>query len=292
MSFRTLVVGLLVMGLFVPVLSHAGGRIVEQSISGQDAAAAPTPQPAPDVYASYDDDAIQTDRPRATRDLTTVGKRTFQVETSFAYEKDTAGAVKTTQYSFPTKLRYGLVDRWEVHVQGNMATFRDSSASNASGFGDFFLGTKWAMLDGGGFLPSVGVIAELGLPTGSNNVSGNALQPRGGGILAWDLPWEFQFDANLGMDVPPKDAAGDRVVRLTYGTALARPLPVFGDRMTAFVELAGATPLTSGKSGTHQAGTGLGFRIKDNMQIDSFARLGLNKAAPNFQTGLGCSWRM
>lgn len=272
------VMGIAVVGLMAPVRTEAREQ--------------PDALPAPQVYASFDDTEIRTDRPRVTRNLGTVGKKTFQVETSFAYENDSAGAVRTTQYTFPTKLRYGLVDRWDVHVQGNMATLRDSTTGNANGFGDFFLGTKWSALDGGGFLPSIGVLAELGFPTGSNNVSGNALQPRGGAILAWALPWEFTFDSNLGVDLPPRDAAGDRFLRMTYGTALERALPWFGERLAAFVEFAGAVPLRSRKSGVHQAGTGLGLRIKENMQVDSFARLGLSAAAPNFQTGLGFSWRL
>ncbi len=296
----------MVMASVVGVASPSFARIQERSITTQDlrtgnatASRAPTPttristaSAAPEGYASFDDDSLETERPRITRGLDTVGKKTFQVETSFAYENDRAGAVRSTQYSFPTKLRYGIVEKWEVQVLGNMATFRDSNAGDASGFGDLFLGTKWSALEGGGMLPSLGVVGELGLPTGSNNLSGNTVQPRGNAIFAWQLPWELGLDANLGMDLPPKDGVGDRFARVTYGTAVGRRLPFFSERMTTFVEFAGATPLKSGKKGTHQAGTGLGLRIKDNMQLDSFARVGLNSAAPNFQTGMGFSWRM
>ncbi len=283
--------------------SHAKPRIEEKSTAPETAEAATTPAPEATImppahvamhenYASYDDQTLRPEQPLLTRRIDTMQKKTFQIETSFAFERDSTAGTSTRQYSFPTRLRYGLVDNWEIQAEGGMATFRDSSTGNASGFGDFFLGTKFAALEGGGLLPSVGFVAELGVPTGSNSVSGNAVQPRGGAILAWRLPAKLHWNANLGMDFPAKDAAGDRFARLTYGTAIDRPLPFLNERMSAFGELAGASPLKSGKSGIHQAGTGLGVTIKERMQVNAFARVGLNTAAPNFQTGLGFSWRM
>jgi hypothetical protein len=99
-------------------------------------------------------------------------------------------------------------------------------------------------------------------------------------------------DTNLGVDYPRRDTAGDRFARFVYGTAAHRTLPILRERMSAFVEFAGAAPIKSGKAGPHQFGTGLGFNLVDTVRLDTFARFGLNNAAADFQTGLGVSWRM
>ncbi|MBI2344188.1 MAG: transporter [Deltaproteobacteria bacterium] len=249
--------------------------------------------PSPHGGYATDSEEIAAERPRATRRLAPVGSRHFQMETSVDYQTENDTAAKREQISFPTLLRYGLSEHVEVQMQGNMYTFQNiSGGSNVNGFGDLFFGSKWAALDGGGLLPSLGFAGRLGLPTGSNSVSGNALQPQAETIMSWDMPWEMTLDGNLGMDLPPKDAAGDRFVRLTYGAAVERPLPFWSDRLNAFVEFAGAVPLKSQKSGTHLFGTGVGFRIRDNMQLDTFGRFGLSKSSPDVQTGLGFSWRL
>lgn len=245
------------------------------------------------VSSAMGQDQVNSDIIRKTQSHRTVGKSRFQVETRFDYQVDSDRTASLHTYTFPTQLRYGLFNPLEIRVRGNMFTIQDTNASSATrGFGDLTFGTKWSIAEGGGLLPSLGMISELGLPTGSNNVSDNTLVPSGSVIAAWHLPWELMLDTNLGIDYPRRDTAGDRFARLVYGTAVHRALPILQERMSAFVEFAGAAPIKDGKTGPHQVGTGLGLAIRDNMRLDAFARAGLTKTAANFQTGLGFSWRL
>lgn len=229
---------------------------------------------------------------RGTDRFSTVGRHRFQVETSFDYQAERDTAANINQYSLPTRLRFGITRNIEVNVQGSLFTAQSvSTGTDNNGVGDLTLGSKWSVAEGGGLLPSLGVAASLQLPTGSNAVSSNTLTPGGEAILSWDLPAEVELDSNIGMNYPQRDAAGDRYAHLTYGIAAERALPIANERANAFLEFAGSAALKNGKSGPHQFGTGLGFALRDNMRLDSFARVGLNDTAPNFQTGLGFTWR-
>lgn len=270
----------------VPTGGQAGKGLFDRQIEGSEASAMMS------VYGRARNAVTASDRPRVTANDRTVGGRRFQVETSLDYQAETSAVPTNRTFAFPTRVRYGIVDSLEVQAQGNLLTFNTTTGrGTATGFGDLFFGTKWAIVDGGGVLPSLGMAAQLGVPTGSSNVSNNALVPQANAIFAWELPWELTLDSNLGLDVPPKDAAGDRFTRMVYGLALERNLPVLDDRLHAFLEFAGRTPIKAGKTGPHQFGAGLGFRLSKQMQLDTFARAGLSSPAPNLQTGVGFSWR-
>lgn len=243
---------------------------------------------------NYRSESIHSDQLRATRSWDTVGKRRFQVETQFDYQKESDTAASTKQFSFPTQLRYGLVDDLELRVSGNMFTYQDTTgAGSNSGFGDLTVGTKWSIVEGGGLLPSLGVLAELGVPTGNNNVSRNAVIPAGQAIMAWNLPGEFRLDSNIGIDYVEGTATSNgRFARFTYGAAVERDLPLLGERLGAFVEFAGAASLSDSGTAPHLFSTGLDYDITDTMNVNTFGRIGMNDAAPNFQTGLGFGWKL
>lgn len=238
-----------------------------------------------------DDDSVLSEQPRITTNLETVGKNRFQVESRFDYQRETNTAAGQSQYSFPTQFRYGFADPFEVHVKGNMFTLRDAGGGATRGFGDLALGTKWNIAEGAGLVPSIGVVADVGIPTGSDNVSDNAVVPAGAAVMQWKLPAEFLLDSNTGLDYPAGTATAARSARFTYGLAARRALPVLDNRLSAFVEMAGGVAFSKNYANTHQAGTGLSFRLNDHFDTSTFGRVGLSQAAPNFQTGVGLSWK-
>lgn len=238
-----------------------------------------------------DEGGMISELPRATINLETVGKNQFQVETRFDYQRETQVAVGQDQFSFPTQLRYGFADPFEVHVKGNMFTLRDTTGGSTRGFGDLGLGAKWDIAEGAGVVPSIGLTANVGLPTGSQNVSDNAVVPSGAALMQWKLPAEFLLDSNAGVDYPSANGATRRSARFTYGLAARRALPVLDNRLSAFVEMAGGVAFQDTNPNTHQAGTGLSYQINDHFDASTFGRVGLSNAAPNLQTGLGLSWK-
>lgn len=279
-----------------PPVSAAPSSVAPMTTAPLKAAPTATAMTTPPAWGYGGDDRVASERPRSTTDFTTIEKHHFQVETSFDYQLDKNQPAELSTYTFPTQLRYGIVDQVEARLRGTMFTYQQAQAGTATastrGFGDFAFGSKWAALRGGGFIPSLGVLADITVPTGSDNVSNNTFVPVGKTILSWSLPGELTLDSNVGVDYPKRDAAGERTARFVYGTALHRALPMWNERLNAFLEFAGATPFASGKRGPHQFGTGLGVSINDHMQLDSFVRIGLTNNTPNWQTGLGFSWKI
>ncbi len=271
-------------------LSMAPQLMAQTAIPEYDATTSP-------LYGSsipHDDEGLRSERPLRTIRLTTVGTRRFMVESGFDYQLESNGSPNQHQFTFPTLLRYGVLENLEFRAHGDMLTLRNLSGKggDTTGFGDLFFGTKWSIVEGGGLLPNLGVIGELGLPTGSNNVSGNTLLPSGAAILNWTLPQAYELNINLGLDSPAKDSVGDRFVRMTYGVAIGKNLPVLAERLRAYLEFSGAAPFKGGKAGNHQFGTGATFSLNHHISFDTFFRIGINDASPNFETGTGVSWRL
>lgn len=247
-------------------------------------------------YYSYNsfDDALVTDRPDAAEASVTVGQNRFQIETSFAFSNDKDAGVTTRDYSFPTLLRYGIIDPLELRVEGNFFTAQTATgATSQKGFNDFEVGLKAHLIEGGeGLLPSLGLLAHMSVPVGKDNFSSNGVEPVFKALADWDLPAGFSLGTNVGMDVPVRDNAGDKFARFLYAAAIGHGIPGTNDRLSAFVESAGAVSLKSGKVNEHQINSGLAFLITPNVQIDTAVEFGLNDNTSDFATGFGLSWRL
>lgn len=85
-----------------------------------------------------DDDLINADRPGIADGSTTVGRGTFQIETGIDRTSD--------DRAFPTLLRYGVANGFELRVESENALTHP------------LLGVKWHFADA----PSLGVIARAG----------------------------------------------------------------------------------------------------------------------------------
>lgn len=239
------------------------------------------------------DHALITDRPDTAEASQVVGLGRLQVETSFALSHDSAAGVTTRDYNFPTLLRYGLIEPLEVRVEGNMIQIEtQTGTSTQTGFTDLAFGAKAHLQDGGGWAPSLGLLAHLTVPTGKNSFSSNALEPEFKVLMDWELPLEFSLGTNAGFDVPVQDASGDKFMRFLYAVALGHGIPGVGDRLRAFVELAGAFPTMQGKNGEHTFDAGFALLVTPNIQVDSFVQIGLTSATTDLATGLGLSFRL
>lgn len=238
-------------------------------------------------------DALVTDRPDAAEASVTVGKLRFQVETSVAFSRDHDAGVTTRTYGAPTLLRFGVIEPLELRVEGEMLSIQTATgAPTERGLSDFAFGMKGHVFDQQKWRPSLGVLAHVSVPTGADALSSNGVEPSFKVMTDWELPADFSLGTNYGLDVPVRDAAGDKFARFLYAAALNHPTPFLKDRMRVFVEAAGAVPLQRDKAMEHTFDTGLAFLITPNIQLDTFVQLGLTAAAPGVQTGLGLSWRL
>ncbi|MFP6685835.1 MAG: transporter [Polyangiaceae bacterium] len=239
------------------------------------------------------DDALVTDRPDAAEASVTVGKGRFQIETGVGYTHDERGGTTTKTFGMPTLLRYGIVDPVELRVEGEIFNVQSTTgAALQRGFTDMAVGAKVHVTDGGGLVPSFGVLGHLSTPTGNETFSSNGWEPTMKLLADWELPGKFGLGTNAGFDVPVRDAAGHKFVRFLYAAALSRGIPGLEDRLRVFIESAGAISLKRRKAHQHQFDTGLTVLLTPDMQLDVAAQIGLAEDSPDLAMGLGFSWRL
>lgn len=237
---------------------------------------------------------LVTDRPDAAESSETVGDDRFQVETStdFTQDKDQTAGTTARTYSFPTLVRYGIAEPVEIRFESELFSFNTQTGTATDrGFNDFDVGLKAHFLDNSGAVPSFGVLAHVGVPVGKNSLSSNAVVPTVKILGDWELPAGFSLGTNLGMDVPARDAAGDKFAQLLYAAAVGHDIPGTNERARLFVEGAGAIPVKGGKENDLSFNSGVAVFLTPNVQLDAVTRVGLTDAAAGFGAGFGLSVR-
>lgn len=236
---------------------------------------------------------LVTDRPDTAESSQTVGAKRFQMETSFSFSHDRDVGTTTRTYNFPTLLRYGVNNPVEIRLEGNMLGWQTvGGGPAANGFNDLAVGFKVHLRDQKDWVPSSGVLVHLTLPTGTGPFSSNALQPEVKYLADWDLPADFSLGTNWGFDLPEQDAQGDKFLRFLYAVAAGHAMPIWSEHWNIFAEFAGTIPTVSAKAAEHHFDTGFTFLLSDDMQLDTFVEIGLNRSTPDLTTGLGFSWRL
>ena len=233
-----------------------------------------------------------TDRPDAAEATAVMGKNHFQIETSFGFASDHVEGVTTRTYSFPTLFRYGVTDRLELRLEGEMFAWQTvTGASTENGFTDLALGTKIFCIDQKGAAPSLSFLGAMNIPTGKSSFSSQVAEPIAKLLADWELPKDFGLGTNWGIDVPVRDAQGNKFARFLYAIALGHPMPWIKDRWAFFIEFAGAIPLAANKPDEHSFDTGFTFDINPDIQLDTLVRIGMTPSTPDITAALGLSWR-
>jgi hypothetical protein len=238
-------------------------------------------------------DAMITDRPDIAETSYTVGKLRLQLETSFEFIQDSERNMTTRDYTFPTLLRFGIIDPLEFRVESNIYIIETNTGQrHQKGFSDVSLGFKGHILDAAtGGVPSMALLAAVEVPTGADAFSSNVVVPIFKVIADWELPFHFSFGVNLGFDVPKRDEVGDKFARFLYAVVLTYAVHGTNDRLRAFIEVAGASPFKSNKADLRTLDTGLAFLITPNVQVDGFVRVGITPSTPDMAGGVGWAFR-
>jgi hypothetical protein len=241
------------------------------------------------------DEPIQTDRPDFVETSETVGKGRFQVETSFLVERERNAQERKRSYSMPTMLRFGLNDAFELRMTSDGRTVqhtRDKESgerSTTAGYADTSLGFLWHALDGEGMRPSVGVIVDAELPTGSRRLRGVGVRPSLRVVGEWDLPGEMQLGVMPGIAVERQQDTG----RTTYGLLGVVLEKSFNRRLRGLVEIA-MPQIASSRHGGTQASfdVGAAYLLTNDCQIDTLFSRGLNHRTPYASWTVGLSFRL
>jgi hypothetical protein len=246
--------------------------------------------------AAQAEEPISTDRPDFVESSDVVGAGRVQIETGFSRERNDADGIRSRTRSTPTLVRLGVSENLELRVEtdGYMRSkTRDQATGltqNDRGFADASLGVKWHMRDGdeASGTPGMALLAHLDVDSGSRPFRGQGVRPSLRFVAEWELPNDFSVGVMPGIYADRREdgkrfAGG--IFAVTVGKALTSSL-------RGFVEIAGQQ-LTSRRNGGSVVtfDTGVTYLVNNSMQLDFSISRGLNSTSPDFQWGVGFSYR-
>jgi hypothetical protein len=232
-----------------------------------------------------DDDIINPDRPNVANSSQVVGKRRVQLETGVQWDRQRDADAHVRTLTTPTLLRIGVSDALELRVETDGRTIEHASDpstgvhTGSAGWADLSAGVKWHLADQEGTRPSVGVIAEAALPTGSTGLRGSGFRPTVEIPVEWDLGHEWSLGVMPGVT---RDGDG------TYGVFAASLGKAFSERLRGFAEVA-APQIGRGTQALVDAG--VSWLVNRDCQIDAMVVHGVNRNTPGLSLAFGLSIR-
>jgi hypothetical protein len=245
------------------------------------------------------EEPIKADRPDFVESSEVVGKGRVQVETSFLSERERNEDERERTYSMPTMLRIGLAESVELRIETEGRTVQHSTEiatgerSTTAGYADTSVGLLWHVADAEGRRPSVGVLVDAELPTGSQRLRGHGVRPSLRVVGEWELPGDMELGVMPGVAVESKSRDEDGGGRYTHGLFGVVLEKSFSERLRGFAELA-MPQIASVRHGGIQASAGIGaaWLISNDCQLDTLFSRGLNHRTPYASWTVGLSFRL
>ena len=244
------------------------------------------------------EEPISTDRPDFVESSEVVGKGRVQLETSLLSERERGEEGREHTLSTPTLLRIGVHEALELRFESEGRTvrhLRDAASgerSTVAGYADTSIGLNWHVADAQGKLPSIGVLVDAELPTGSKQLRGEGVRPMLRVVGEWDLPGEVQLGVMPGVAVERQDKGRDDGGRYAYGLFGVSLEKRFDERLRGYAELA-MPQIASSRHGGTQASVGVGaaWLVSNDCQVDTLFSRGLNHNTPYARFTVGLSIR-
>jgi hypothetical protein len=248
------------------------------------------------VQAQEKDGQIVSDRPDLVETSEVVGKGRVQLETGVLLERERDAEERARTYSTPTLLRIGLNDSVELRLESEGRTIRHTrdkasgERSTVAGYADTAVGFSWHVADGGGKQPSMAVLVDAELPTGSTLLRGRGARPSLRVVGEWDLPHDLQLGVMPGVAVDNDEDSGRRYTYGLLGVALEK---AFGERLHGFAEVALPQIAHSEHGGTQaRFDVGAAWFLSKDCQLDTMFSRGLNHRTPYAGFTVGLSIRL
>jgi hypothetical protein len=147
-------------------------------------------------------DPISTDRPGQSNSPSVVAPGTIQLEGGFTFERETDGGdPNTNTISVPgSLLRVGVLSFLEARVSADGFVYEERNGDNNRSSGsDLTLGSRARLFDQKGIRPAIALDFNLSLPTGSDAVTSDGVDPSGIFIFEWALDEQFAICSNVGL---------------------------------------------------------------------------------------------
>lgn len=231
---------------------------------------------------------ISTDRPGMADTPLLIRKNALQVESGFNYEFNNDNGKKNNSLTYnSTQIRYGISDHFEFRLLSEYIKVTDRPSHNDAvsiiqGINSLSLGSKILITDEQGFIPAVSFLATINLPYfGNKDLKPRFLAPGFRFMAQHSITEKLSFGYNLGAiwDGNEPGSTGLYTVGLDYSLS---------DKTTVFIENYGFVA----KIGQNHHGTngGICYLIKNNIQFDISAGLGITDKSPDGFFNFGLSW--
>jgi hypothetical protein len=225
---------------------------------------------------------IATDRPQNTASSIVVPCGSLQFENGFLVTGN--GDQQTTDFP-ETAVRFGILRKTELRLSVPDYFYNfDTGQGFTNGFGDMSVGFKQQLGPTPGNF-NVSVIASVSLPSGADLISSHGYDP------AVQLPWSRGLGKNwtvAGMfSVSWPTQSGKRNTTGQASMYFDRQITAPWD---AYVEYSGSFPEHGGPQ--HVINTGMAYKLSPHQQLDFHVIFGLSAATPDYQIGLGYSFRL
>lgn len=228
---------------------------------------------------------LVTDRPDQTESTATVPRRAVQIESGWVRVE---AANERSEEVGATLVRVGLADAWELRL----ATGGWIDAPSASGLADGEVGAKWNFRRESAGGSAGALLMSASVPVGDRAQTSGRVDPE----LRLAMSHALSDRLGLGWNVAyvgatERDAHGSRHTQFHWLATAALGLELT-PRLGAFVELFGEAGGSRGGPPTTSLDGGLTWRLRENLQLDLAAGIGLSRAAADRFVGLGLSLRV
>jgi len=242
---------------------------------------------------------LKTDRPDFVESSESVGKGRFHLETSFLVERERSSEERERTWSMPTMLRYGLSDTLELRIESEGRTVqhvRDRESgerSTTAGYADSSIGLLWHLMDGEGTRPSLGVLVDATLPTGSNALRGKGVRPSLRVVGEWELPGEMELGMMPGIAFRHEEENDRSTARHVYGLFGIVLDKAFSERFHGLAEISLPRIARTRHGGTQATfDVGATYLLSKDCQLDTLFSRGLNHRTPYASWTVGLSIRL
>ena len=238
-----------------------------------------------------------TDRPDQTESAFSVPLGYMQFEAGWGFSHSEDGGVRLGTHTVPGALaRIGLGHGIEARIgfAGWSRENRDAGGGGTmifTGVGDLDIGLKYQLAEALGLRPDIAFIGTVTLPTGGAEFGSERAEPSVRLVFANQLSDRVGLGYNVGATWSSVDAGG---ATRTLMDALYTVVLGFGvtDRIGAFAESFGTLAVSDGATSEHLLDGGFTILLRDNLQLDMSAGVGLTRAADDWFLGAGLAIRV
>ena len=221
---------------------------------------------------------ISTGRPSFSAGAGTVPRGFFQLEGGYLYDRDDGDTTQTAPFLV---LRYGAAEDLELRFGWSGFVVSETDGEEETDASDIVLGLKRTIYEPDDGPLDLGVLAQVSLPAGDGDASSDSVDPTVGLLWSYDVPGPTSAFGNLIVSSLTNDV-DDRQTQLGASAGVSFPV---ASRLDGFVEYFGVFADEGAPSNNLDGG--LLYLVNDNLQVDLFARVGLNEAAGDYGLGAG-----